>query len=147
MGKFSDFDLPQRRFDFDRDLKFGKKGEALVEGFLSAISEGSFEVKTDRYRNGKMVVEMQHNPRHRGWEPSGLSVTKARWWVYVYTLDGAFVIVSVARLKRFIEVNKLGPDEYNDFAKQSTNPSRGFLLAPAQVMDLLTSPDYDEVRT
>lgn len=159
MGKFSDYDIPGRRFDFFEDLKFGKKGEALVAEFLDALSEGSFEVKTDRYRNGRMVIEIIHNPRKRKdengkavWEPSGISVTKARWWVYVYTLDGhegAFTIVSVPRIKRYLEVNS---ERFNEstmgiFARTSSNPSKGFLLEPEDVMDLMTNKAYDEVRT
>lgn len=160
MGKFSDYDLPARKFDFHEDLKFGKKGEALVEGFLEALGAGSFEVKTDRYRNGKMVLEMEHNPRRRKdengkamWEPSGLAVTKALWWVYVYTLngdEGAFVIISVPRLRRYMQAN---PDRFArsrmvDFARTSSNPSRGFLLTPDEVMEFMINPAYDnEVRT
>lgn len=159
MGKFSDYDLPAKKFNFHEDLKFGKKGEKLVDDFLTAMEAGSFEVKTDRYRNGKMVLEMEHNPRRKQdedgkaiWEPSGLNVTKAAWWVYVYTLDGeqgAFVIVSTKRIKRYLKANK---DVYNrksmsNFAWSSSNPSRGFLLLPEQVNDLMTNPAYDEVRT
>lgn len=157
MGKFSDYDLPQRRFDFHEDLKFGHKGEALVESFLDSMGTGAFEVKTDRYRNGKMVLEIEHNPRKRldengkpHWEPSGLSVTKAAWWVYVYTLDGtqgAFVIVSVPRIKRYLELNKelFNRKTMSKFAWSSSNPSRGYLLLPEQVNDLMTNPAYDEV--
>jgi hypothetical protein len=159
VGKFSDYDLPRRKFDFFEDLKYGKKGEELVAGFLDSLSAGAFEVKTDRYRNGRMVFEIEHNPRKRKdengkavWEPSGLSVTKAAWWVYVYTLngsEGAFLIVSVPRIKRYLDINK---DRFNrstmkDFARGSSNPSRGFLLEPEDVMDLLTNAAYDEVRT
>lgn len=105
-----------------------------------------------------MVLEIEHNPRKRKddegkpyWEPSGLSVTKAAWWVYVYTLDGtqgAFVIVSVPRVKRYLELN---PELFNrktmsNFAWSSSNPSRGYLLLPEQVNDLMTNPAYDEVR-
>lgn len=160
MGKFSDYDLPARRFDFHEDLKFGKKGEALVEGFLQALEAGAFEVKTDRYRNGKMVLEVEHNPRKRKdengkpvWEPSGLSVTKASWWVYVYTLDnneGAFVILSVPRLRRYMERNpeRFARSNMVDFARQSSNPSKGFLLTPEEVMDIMINPAYDnEIRT
>ena len=82
----SDYDIPARKFDFHTDLKFGKKGEKLVEDFLDAMSDGSFEVKTDRYRNGRMVLEMTHNPRKKLddegeplWTPSGLAITKAKW--------------------------------------------------------------------
>jgi hypothetical protein len=152
----SDYDIPPNKYNFHTDLKFGKKGEALVESFLQALSGGAFEVKTDRYRNGRMVVEIMQHPRRRmrpdgteHWQPSGLMVTKADWWVYVFSLDGtqgAFTIVSVPRLKRYIEIHK---DRLKvvDFAKASSNPSKGYLLMPEDVMDLLINNEYDEVRT
>ena len=142
--KFSAFDLPKRKFDFQEDLRYGKKGEDLVTGFLDAMSSGSFEVKTDRYRNGRMVIEMEQNPRRKGiWQPSGLAVTEAKWWVYVYTLDGSFVIIEVDRIRRYIKAKGLTAKDYHDFARASNNPSRGFLLEPAQVMDIMTNPEYD----
>lgn len=144
--KFSDFDLPARRFDFRKDLEYGHKGEKLVTDFLDAMESGSFEVKTDRYRNGRMVIEMEQNPRRKGeWIPSGIQVTKAKWWVYVFTLDGAFIMVSVDRIKRYIAQRQLGAKDYKEFARGSQNPARGFLLEPSDVADLMTSPDYDEV--
>jgi len=97
-------------------------------------------------------VEMEHNPRLRKdengnpiWKPSGLQVTKAEWWVYVYTLDGAFVIVNVKRLKRYLKANKdrFNKKNYKKFANKSSNPSAGFLLEPADVMDMMINPDYD----
>jgi len=144
--KFSDFDLPARRFDFRKDLEYGHKGEKLVTDFLDAMESGSFEVKTDRYRNGRMVIEMEQNPRRKGeWIPSGIQVTKAKWWVYVFTLDGAFIMVSVDRIKRYIAQRQLSSKDYKEFARGSQNPARGFLLEPSDVADLMTSPDYDEV--
>ena len=143
--KCSEYDLPARKFDFRKDLAYGHKGEKLVTQFLDAMESGSFEVKTDRYRNGRMVIEMEQNPRRSGnWKPSGLQVTEAQWWVYVFTLDGAFVMVSVPRIKRYIEQRQLGPKDYKEFARGSQNPSRGFLLEAPEVVDLMTSPDYDE---
>ena len=144
--KFSDFDLPARRFNFRKDLEYGHKGEKLVTDFLDAMESGSFEVKTDRYRNGRMVIEMEQNPRRKGeWIPSGIQVTKAKWWVYVFTLDGAFIMVSVDRIKRYIAQRQLSSKDYKEFARGSQNPARGFLLEPSDVADLMTSPDYDEV--
>lgn len=151
----SDYDIPARKYDFHTDLKYGQQGEKLVEDFLESLSGGAFEVKTDRYRNGRMVVEMMHNPRKRVdengkpvWKASGLQVTKAKWWAYVYTLDGAFVMVSVDRLKRFLKAHpdRFNPKKYVDFAKTSSNPSKGFLLEPTDVMEMMINPDYDEVR-
>lgn len=158
MSKLSDYDIPAVKHDFFTDLKFGKKGEKLVSEFIEAMQAGAFEVKTDRYRNGRMVLETEQNPRRRvnelgevHWQPSGLMVTKATWWVYVYTLDGtsggAFLIISVARIKRYLKKNK---DRFNKktltkFAWQSGNPCKGYLLMPEDVQDLMVNPDYDEV--
>ena len=150
----SDYDIPPDRYNFHVDLKFGKKGEALVEDFLGSLSGGSFEVKTDRYRNGRMVVETMQHPRRKMnpdgtefWKPSGIMVTKADWWVYVFTLDGkqgAFSIISVPRMKRYIKANKKRL-KIVDFAKASSNPSKGYLLMPEDVTDLMTNKAYDEV--
>lgn len=152
----SDYDIPPKKYNFHEDLKHGKKGEALVESFLGALSGGSFEVKTDRYRNGRMVVEMEQHPRRKmnpdgteHWKPSGLAVTKADWWVYVFTLDdgeGAFLIVSVPRLKRYLHEHK-DRLQVVDFAKASSNPSRGYLLMPEDVQDLTINKNYDAIRT
>ncbi len=99
-----------------------------------------------------MAVETQQNPRRMTdehgkvvWRKSGLMVTKAQWWVYVYTLDdtcGAFMVVSVKRLKKYIAKNKKRLD-YRDFAKNSDNPAQGYLLEPSDVMDMMINPDYD----
>jgi hypothetical protein len=140
--KESRWDFPaERRYNFSDDLKFGKLGEKLTADFLQSIADGSFEVKTDRYRNGRMVVEMEQNPRKTGWKASGLQVTEAKWWVYIYCLDGALLAVSVERLKRYVKT--LPKSRTKMFAVASTNPSRGFLLLPEEVMDCLTNPEYD----
>lgn len=149
----SDWDIPGRRFDFKRDLDYGRQGEQLVENFLESLSGGAFEVKTDRYRNGRMAVEIEQNPRreeddmgNRLWRPSGLMVTKAQWWVYVFTLNGnqgSFMVVSVKRLKKYIRKNK-SRFPLTDFAKSSSNPARGYVLQPEDVIELMISRDYDD---
>lgn len=150
--KNSAFDIQSKKFDFKKDLAYGKMGEDLISGFLQSLSESDFEVKSDRYRNGKMVVETNQNPKgmldasgNRVWVPSGINVTTAKWWVYIYSPEGAFVVVSVARLKRYL---RLHPDQFNEKTKfnlgGSDNPARGFLLMPYEVMDMLFSKEYDE---
>lgn len=136
------WDFPaERRYNFQDDLKFGKLGEQLTQDFIESIVNGSFEVKTDRYRNGRMVVETHQNPRKKGWKPSGINVTQAKWWVYVYCLDGSLVVVSVERLRRYIDT--LNKSRMRVFAQHSDNPARGFLLLPEEVMTLLVDPQYD----
>lgn len=150
--KNSDWDIPARKFNFKKDLEYGKQGEKLVQSFLDSLDHRAFEVKTDRYRNGRMAVEIEQNPFRQTdengeqvWKPSGLSVTKAHWWVYVFTLDGshgAFLVVSVKRLKKYIKKHK-SRFPLTDFAKKSNNPARGLVLQPEDVMDLMINPAYD----
>lgn len=144
------FDISSSRFDFAKDLQYGEEGEDLVSSFLSCLSTGDFEVKSDRYRNGRMVVETNQNPKgavdsfgNQIWVPSGINVTTASWWVYIFSPDGAFIIVSVARLKKYLRANK---NLFNEATKRDfggeDNPARGFLLYPNHVQDLLTNAEY-----
>lgn len=145
------YDIP--KYNFAEDLAYGERGEDSIRQFLQGILQGSIEVKSDRYRNGKMVVETHQHRRSLFrdgnapfWTESGINVTKADWWVYIYSLNEGFVIVSVNRLRRYLRHNR---DKYNDktkriFAETSDNPSRGWLLLPNEVMDLLINPSYDE---
>ena len=150
--KNSDWDIAPRTPNWKRDLAYGKQGEALAVRFLDDLQTDAFEVKSDRYRNGRMVIEMEQNPRRATeggqplWVKSGLQVTKAKWWVYVFSLDGehgSFVVISVKRLRKFIKKNKKNL-KWVDFAKTSDNPARGFLIYPEQVTDLMINPAYDE---
>lgn len=152
MSKNSAFDIPAKQFDFETDLKYGMEGESLVSDFLSTISGGSLEVKSDRYRNGRMVIETDQNPKgatdeigRKIWVKSGINVTTAKWWVYIYSPEGAFVMVDVARVKRYLRANK---ELFNEQTKRafggSDNPARGFLLEKEHVFDMLINPKYDE---
>lgn len=147
-----EFDIPAKSFDFPTDLKFGEMGEDFIKKFYEAVISGSAEVKTDRYRNGRMVIETQQNPRKQTdangmaiWKHSGINVTKADWWIYVYALGQSFVVVSVPRLKRFLKHHKELFNEQTKiiFGSSGDNPSKGFLLEPNQVMKMLYSEEYD----
>jgi hypothetical protein len=147
----AEFDIPSRKFDFKKDLAYGQGGESLVSGFLDDLSDGSFEVKSDRYRNGRMVVETDQNPRGyrdingvQVWNKSGINITTAKWWVYIFSPEGAFIVVSVSRLKRYLRVF---PERFNGNNKinlgGADNPAKGFLLMPEDVMDMMINPKYD----
>jgi hypothetical protein len=139
------FDIPARTFDFASDLKFGQQSENDISEFLDVLS-----VKTDRYRNGRMFVETDQNPKGLRdqdnksiWKKSGINVTEAKWWVYVFSPKQGFVIVDVDRLKRYLRLNK---DKFNESTKTSvggSNPTMGFLLMAEDVKDLLTKEIYD----
>lgn len=106
------------------------------------MDEQLFEVKFDQYRNGRMVVEVEQNPGRKGWKPSGLMTTKAKWWIYVFSPQ-AFVAVEVDRLKRYFEINN--KIELKEFVPHSNNPTKGYLLYPEDVNKLLSSDLYDMV--
>jgi hypothetical protein len=146
------FDIPEKSFNFSNDLAFGHMGEDFVKTFYESVIQGSAEVKTDRYRNGRMVVETNQNPRRETdvfgypvWKQSGINVTTATWWIYIYSLNSSMVVVSVARLKNYLRANK---ELFNEttkrmFAESSDNPAKGFLLEPENVMEMLYSKQYD----
>jgi hypothetical protein len=150
-GYNPDFDIPPpstpRQFVWEKDLQYGHIGEELVRSMLDALANGSFEIKTDRYRNGNMVIETDQNPGLKGWKKSGINVTKAEWWVYVYALDGGMTIVHVERLKRYLRLNKhlFNEETKRNFAEGSDNPAKGFILKPRHVMDMLINKKYDAI--
>jgi hypothetical protein len=129
------------QFDFKVDLAYGQGAEAELVAFFNSVQGSKVEVKADRYRNGKMTIETQCMNDNGEWCQSGINVTKAEWWAYRYA-PGAFSLVSVARLKKYLRLNK-GHIEKWDFAKGSDHPSRGFLLTPDQVKQMMTEEWYD----
>ena len=129
------------RYDFKVDLAYGKAGEAELVEFFNAVQGSDVEVKSDRYRNGRMAVETQQKPAGREWKQSGINVTQAQWWAYRFG-PGSFVLISVPRLKKYLRMNR-DLLQKRDFAAGSDNPSRGFVLMPDQVQELLTSEWYD----
>ena len=88
-----------------------------------------------------MVVEVEQNPGRKGWKPSGLMVTEAKWWVYVFSPQ-AFMSVEVDRHKRYLQINDI---KLKDFVPHSNNPTRGYLLYPEDISKLLSSELYDAV--
>ena len=144
--------MKRSEFDFESDLAFGEQSEEFVKSCLASLASGSFEVKTDRYRNGRMVVETQQNPHgilnsvgERKWVDSGINVTTAKWWVYVFAKNDSVLIVSVERLRRYLRMNKnkFNNDTKKFFAASSDNPAKGFLLMKDDVVEMMTNEKYD----
>jgi len=144
------FDIDVNKLNFINDLTFGESNKNDVVEFLRTVAQGDIEIKADRYRNGRMCVETNHNPQNRRdgngnriWEPSGINVTRATWWVYVFAPD-SFVMVPVQRLKNYLRAH---PQRYNETTKRqfgsADNYARGWLIYPEGVIDLLTHAEYD----
>jgi hypothetical protein len=116
-------------------------GETLFQSFLESLDEELFEIKRDSYRNGRMVVEVEQNPRKTGWKPSGLMTSNAKWFIYLFS-DDAFIAIETNRLKKYLQINNKIPLKV--FAGYSANPTRGYLLYPEDVTLLLSSELYDK---
>lgn len=128
-------------YDFRADLAYGENGEENAKEFFGALTSGKVEVKSDRYRNGKMVVETNQKPQGKDWQLSGINVTEAEWWAYRLAPD-SFFLVSVARLKRYLRANKDLLQKIN-FASTGDNPARGYLLTAELVRQMMTEQTYD----
>ncbi len=129
-----------RPVNWKNDLAIGKQGEQIFESFLDSFYAGNFEVKFDQYRNGRMVIETEQNPRGKGWKPSGINVTQAEWWIYLHT-PGSFNAINVKRLKKYLEKND--KIELRNFATRTENPTKGYLLLVEDVHELMNSKEYD----
>jgi len=129
------------RFDFKVDLQYGHQAEQNLIDFFSAVNNNLVEVKSDRYRNGRMIVETQQKPPGQDWKNSGINVTTAQWWAYQLAPD-SFILVSVKRLRKFLSMNSFMLEK-RDFAYEGDNPTRGFLLSSSEVHELQTSRAYD----
>lgn len=129
------------KFDFKVDLAYGHEGEANLLSFIASLNASAVEVKADRYRNGRMVVETAQRPVGSDWKPSGINVTEAQWWAYRLAPD-SFILVSVARLKNYLRANK-HKLEKRSMASDGANPAQGFLLMPHHIQDLMTNQLYD----
>ena len=86
--------------DFDADLKFGKEHEEKAKAMLFD-QRSTFEFKTERnywYKTGNMAVEVECNG-----VGSGITTTKAKYWVQVYAdgdEDCAYLIIPTKRLRK-----------------------------------------------
>jgi hypothetical protein len=87
----------ERLSDFDVDLKRGEIGEEHLREILGDVQ---IEVKRDFITcdSGNIAVEYEN-----GGLPSGISITKAKWWGFVLSEkldDEVVLLVETERLKR-----------------------------------------------
>ena len=97
--------------NFDIDLKFGQIYEEKIRKLFEG--EGSIEVKTERdiwADTGNIAIEI----RSRG-KPSGLSITEAKWWIQVFTVDKdvkfmlMFRVDKLRKAVKYLYINELAP--------------------------------------
>jgi hypothetical protein len=116
--------------NWDLDLRAGLLGESVVADILKA---DTVEVKTDRrwYETGNLYIETEcYYKSSNSWEPSGIAVSKATHWAFV--LEDSVLIVPTFRLREAIHEHPR-PITCNI----PPNPSRGHLVTPALLMELV----------
>jgi len=116
--------------NWDLDLRAGLLGESVVADILKA---DTVEVKTDRRwrETGNLYIETEcYYKNSDSWEPSGIAVSKATHWAFV--LEDSVLIIPTFRLREAIYEHPR-PITCNI----PPNPSRGHLVTPALLMELV----------
>ena len=124
--------------NWDLDLRAGETGESRVADLLSL---DTVEVKTDRrwYETGNIYIETEcFYQASQTWEPSGIRVSKATHWAFV--LEDSVLIVPLYRLKE--AVWEIGRPTTCDIPP---NPSRGYLITPAQILGHIKQARVNEI--
>ena len=124
--------------NWDLDLRAGETGESRVADLLSL---DTVEVKTDRrwYETGNIYIETEcFYQASQSWEPSGIRVSKATHWAFV--LEDSVLIVPLHRLKE--AVWEIGKPITCDIPP---NPSRGYLVTPAQILGHIKQARINEI--
>ena len=113
---------------WDLDFRDGVIGESKVADLLHL---DTVEVKTDRRWKDTSNLYIETECWYVGdesWKPSGVRVSEATHWAFV--LEDSVLIIPLHRLKEAVwEIGK--PVTCNI----PPNPSRGYLVTPAQLME------------
>jgi hypothetical protein len=124
--------------NWDLDLRAGLTGESRVADLLSL---DTVEVKTDRrWRDtSNIYIETEcYYVTDNAWKPSGIRVSKATHWAFV--LEDTVLIVPLYRLVE--AVYELGRSITCDI---KPNPSRGYLITPAVLLEHVRTTREKEV--
>lgn len=124
--------------NWDLDLRDGLTGESRVADLLSL---DTVEVKTDRRwrTTSNLYIETEcYYKNSQAWEPSGIRVSKATHWAFV--LEDTVLIVPLYRLVE--AVYELGRSITCDI---QPNPSRGYLITPAVLLEHVRSTREKEI--
>jgi hypothetical protein len=124
--------------NWDLDLRAGLTGESRVADLLSL---DTVEVKTDRRwrQTSNLYIETEcYYKTDNAWKPSGIRVSKATHWAFV--LEDTVLIVPLFRLME--AVYELGRSITCNIPP---NPSRGYLITPAVLLEHIRTAREKEV--
>jgi hypothetical protein len=108
---------------FDIDRAYGEQGEDTLRAVLG-LAAHQIEVKRPRWEPHTVFVEVQHRPRSSDrYLPSGLSVTTAEFWAFVYGKASYIYPVEVLRLA--VRRDNRPP---TDAGLRGDNPTKGHIF-------------------
>lgn len=123
---------------WDLDYRDGLVGESKIADLLHL---DTVEVKTDRRWKDTSNLYIETECWYVGnetWKPSGVRVSEATHWAFV--LEDSVLIVPLHRLKEAVwEIGK--PVTCNI----PPNPSRGYLVTPAQLIEHIRVARANEI--
>lgn len=124
------------RYDFTIDKDHGELAERAAAELLTI---DSVEVKAKRYDDSHYYVEYEQNPRNSGnWIPSGIKITEASHWVFIYCENTVALTVPVVVL---IEAGRIAArDKDNWKYTPRDNPTRGIMVS----LDLILETAYQQ---
>lgn len=120
--------------NFSHDLDFGKWGESIVAQLLD---NSLVEVKTERASHineeKKWVTTGNHFVEYEGRDnkPSGISVTKAKWWFVNFTIADNIIFgnfISVKMLKYKLKKGNFKRVIGGDLDKNGKPTAKGILF-------------------
>ena len=123
--------------NWDLDLRAGEQGESKVADLLSL---DTVEVKTDRRwrETGNIYIETEcYYVKTNSWEKSGLSVSKATHWAFVL-VDSVLIVPTFSLREAVYDTNR------TITANIPPNPSRGFLITPAVLIEHIRQAEERE---
>ena len=118
---------------WDADYAFGVQGELLVTDVLAQVAAGQVrrEVKSSRWPDDSLFVELEHNPFGTGWCPSGLNVSESEYWAFTKP-GGIFVLIPAEALRAQVE-RRRGKQPLTTGGADGDCPTRG-LIVPLRVV-------------
>lgn len=155
--------VPKATYDpslshFDVDYKRGAQTELWVKSLTDALQNGSgtIECKRDSYfisehaedrlrscgGSLRVYVELCCRSKVHGWEPSGLSTTRATLWLFQWGCHPGGIVVSTEWLRRAVDRAVNNPENHAS-CSYGGNPTHGVFVSLGQLL-LTRDKNLDE---
>ncbi len=129
-----------RKPDWDLDLAIGSRGESLVESIFTGGKR--LEVKTDirALETGNLFLEYEALSSQGHWYASGVSSTKADY--YVFVLGELVLAVAVGVLQQYVRDCQMNNRNLKEM-RRGTHPTKGVVLPIRELWELFLDTEKD----